>query len=278
MASSTTTVKPDSVYEELWTNKDVRELHARFDSELNEAKSQQDFEALMRRFFGPTGLMEQSLDVCRGADVPFEDVMKAALEFLQFKYLIQMNFFMQGYSEELVKEWWKSCGPKPFDQENAYLDETVKRILQRFNEDAQGAKTLSELEQVGGLYLSPTGVVAREFAKAETLEERQQIQRCAELFQVRGHMESTLFAIDFATKSEAWTVPFVRGLVYRFELELKEVNNDKAAEALKSRFMGKDGLIEMAVARAKKEKNTTADEELKRFSDSLKEFFQGENE
>jgi|AMWB02.1.fsa_nt_gi hypothetical protein len=277
MASPTTTSKLDSVYEELWSNKDVRELHARFDTELNQAKSQQDFEALMRRFFGPTGLMEQGLDVCRGADVPFEDVMKSALEFLQFKYLIQMNFFMQGYSEELVKDWWKSSGPKPFDQENSYLDESVKLILQRFNEDAQGAKTLSELEQVGGLYLSPTGVIAREFAKAESLEERQQIQRCAELFQVRGHMESTLFAIDFATKSEAWTVPFVRGLVYSFERELKDVNNDKAAEALKTRFIGKDGLVEKAVVRAKKEKNTTAEEELKKFGDSLNEFFQGEN-
>ena len=278
MASSTTTSKLDSVYEELWTNKDVRELHARFDTELNEAKSQQDFEALMRRFFGPTGLMEQGLDAYRGADASIEEVIKAAMEFLQFKYLIQVNFFMQGYSEDLVKEWWKSGGAKAFDQENSYLDDSVKRILQRFNEDAQGAKTLSELEQVGGLYLSPTGVIAREFAKAETLEERQQIQRCAELFQARGHMESTLFAVDFATKSEAWTVPFVRGLVYRFERELKDVSNDKAAEALKARFIGKDGLVEKDIARARKEKNTTAEEELKRFGDSLKEFFEGENE
>jgi hypothetical protein len=276
MANPTAT-KPESVYEELWSNKDVRDLHARFDTELDKVKSQNEFEALMRRFFGPTGLLEEGLDVWRGADVSFDEVMKAALEFLQLKYLIQMNFFMQGYSEELVKEWWKSAGPKPFDQESSYLDESVKRILLRFNEDAQGAKTLSELEQVGGLYLSPTGVVAREFAKAEGLEERQQIQKCAELFQVRGHMESSLFAIDFATKTEAWATPFVRGLVYKFERELKAVDSDKAAEALKERLLGKGGLVEQAEARAKKEKNSVAEEELKRFSDSLKEFFQGEN-
>jgi hypothetical protein len=278
MATSTTTSNPSSAYKELWSNKDVQDLHARFDAELRQTESLKGFEALMHRFFGPTGLLEEGLDVWRGADASFDDVMAAAMEFFQFKYIIQMNFFMQGYPEEAVKEWWKSEGPKSFDEEESYGDEAVKRIFQRFNEDTKAVKTLLELEQAVGLYLSPTGVIAREFAKAEALEERQQIRRCAELFQVRGHMDSTLFAIDFATKSNTWTIPFVRGLVYGFERDLKGVNDDTSVAPLKKRYSEKDGLVAQAVARAKKENNTVAEEELKRFSDSLKEFFQSENE
>ena len=276
MTSQIAISKPESVYEELWSNADVRSLHIRFDEELAKVKSPEEFSSLMGRFFGPTGFLEEKLDAWRGADVPEEAVIRAAAEFFQLKFLIQCDFFLNGYPEKLVETWWKSRGPKPFDQEESYSSESVKKVFHRFNEDVQEAKKLSDLEQIGGLYLSPTGVLAREFTKAEALEEEQQIQTCAELFQLRGHIEGSLFMFDFSVKSERWTVPFVRGLVYTFERELKVIDDKKALQTLKGRFLGKDGLIEKAAAKACHEKNAVAEEQLNLFSSSLKEFFQGE--
>ena len=111
--TSQVTEKSEAIYEQLWTNTDVRNLHARFDSELEEVKDPKGIEGLMKRFFGPVGLMEKGLDVWRGAAVSADDVMNAAAEFIQFKFLIQVDFFLHGYSEELVKKWWKERGPKP---------------------------------------------------------------------------------------------------------------------------------------------------------------------
>ena len=275
--TSQVTEKSEAIYEQLWTNTDVRNLHARFDSELEEVKDPKGIEGLMKRFFGPVGLMEKGLDVWRGAAVSADDVMNAAAEFIQFKFLIQVDFFLHGYSEELVKKWWKERGPKPFNHEDSYQDESVKRLFRRFNEDAQGATMLSDLEHIGELYLSPTGVLACEFAKAEALEESQQIQKCAELFQLRGHIEFSLFAVDFGAKAERWTVSFVRALVYTFERDLKGIENEKAFLELKGRLLGKGGLVDETVALARKEKNIVAEEELKLFRASLEEFFQGEN-
>ena len=276
MPSQIATSKPESVYEELWSNKDVRSLHIRFDAELAKVKSQEEFTSLMGRFFGPAGLLEEGLDVWRGADVPEEDVIRAASEFFQLKFLIQCDFFLNGYPEDVVEKWWKARGPKPFNQEESYSSESVKKLFHRFNEDVSDAKHLSDLEQIGALYLSPTGVLAREFAKAEALEESEQIQTCAELFQLRGHIEGTMFIFDFSVKSERWTVPFVRGLVYAFERELKGAEDKRALQKLKGLFLGKDGLVGQACMRAGQEKNAVAEEQLNLFSSSLKEFFQGE--
>jgi hypothetical protein len=259
-----------------WTHPEVVGLHKLFDQEFEQTRSQKDGEALLQRFFGPNGLVEGKLQEWQGKDVECNDVMRVAFELHSFTCFVFTCIFFNEFPEELVKEWWQDPGMRSWASEQAFLEAPVKKIRAVFDEEASSCKSMLDLESLREKYLSPEGVISREFSTLRTLNPKQQLAVGAELFSLKSYIDYALFAIEYSAKVETWTTPEVRVLQYQFERELKACTSDEEFLGLEKRYLGEEGVIASKLNELKRkrgEKKAKHVEELGRMKDALQSFF-----
>lgn len=260
-----------------WTHPEVVSLHTLFDQEFAQTHSPEEGEALFRRFFSPTeGLVEQKLAEWRGKDAPFNEVMTLAFELYSFSCFIFSCFFFNDYPEEIVKEWWKDPGMRSWVHEKAFQEPSVLKVKEQFDHDATNCRTMLDLEGLRGKYLSPQGIIAREFGNLKKLSQKKQVAIGAELLSLKSYIDYGLFATEYSAKTATWIVPEVRKIQYQFENDLKALQSDEEFRALEQRYMGIDGVLYMAEQEAEAKKGSSKlqhVEELGRLRDALQSFF-----
>ena len=261
---------------QLWTEPDVQQLHQLFDEEVKSAQSADEGEALFRRFFAPKGLLEEKLHEWRAREADLDQVLKVAFELYAFKFFVFTCFFLNEYSDELIHEWQHNDELQISNLENDPSKGPVVHLRKAFDEEIMGCKTMLELEKLKEKYLSPVGVIANEFKKARSFDEKKQLQTGAALFHLKSYIEYTLFAVDFSAKSSTWTVPEVRRMAYLFEDQLKSGETEEDFRTLESQYKGDKGLVMKALEEAsasKKKANAVRKEELQRLHEAIQSFF-----
>jgi hypothetical protein len=257
-----------------WTEPDVRQLHALFDSEAKKAQSAEEGEELLHRFFGPGGLVDQKLAVWRGKDADIATVLKVAFELYTFKFFVFTCFFLNEYSDDLVRQWREQDEAQREKAEAS--DGPVAHIRQEFDAKLAACQSIFDLEGLKALYLSPTGVLAQEFTKARKLDDRAQVAIGAALFHLRSYIEYMLFEADFSTKSSMWTVPVVRAMVYDFEEALKSSTSEEDFRTIQQRYHQDTGCVAVALRSMREHPetlNAVYENELVRLQETIQSFF-----
>ncbi len=250
-----------------WTKPKVIEMHKQFDAEFDQLQNEKDVERLLQKYFGFTGLVEESLRELAGSSEELNVIMETAFELISFRAYIYTCFFLNHFKEDAVSAWWEEKGFRSWSGKDAFSNPVTAALKKKFDKALEDCRDTAEFHKLKDEYVGPGGEVAKALANLEKKEVKDQIEIGADLFNFKSYVDYSMYAVEFSMKSSHWTDHDVRGLVYSFERDLFTAENEEDVDEVVARYLKKSKDLRKA-----HENDAKKDDQIKLFDESLQRF------
>lgn len=225
--------------ESSWSQSEVQKISERLNLEMDALEPDEDWKALLYRYFGPEGIIEKTLNELQGADMDFDDMMDIAYELYSLKSGALSSPFLVHFSEGIIQEYFDKIDTVSCD--DFAPEPSVNEIKQAF--DNESSEDVIDLDGLRNKYLSSSGLINQAFQRLSS-PGKKQLAIGMNLFELIAYIETMLFGAKALSRQERWTVPEVRKIDCQFEWDVITADPDEDCRVLYDRYLGKDGIIE----------------------------------